>query len=581
MQFALLLAAADASTLSSLRGGAAPTQLITSAGELQAAPIAEVVDGGAQMAVVASVGGKGAGRALLNALFDTEFDASALGEAPGAWVSGSPSSPGVLLLDTEGAPAPPPPEGKAKPKGAPADACKLASFSFALADAVLVHAPCVAPSADELRAAYEEYFTQHLSVLSSKEGAPPAARTLLVHVAAAGEDGGEGAWRDAAAAAWAAAVAPTELKDAEMGAHFDLEYAALPHPKLQPAEFAAAAAELSARLRSLRGSEYSKDLRPATFGGAAAAAWKSASSALDGQPPAAWLKERFWAARAYEGGYAVGQSKIAPMAKLVGRDKVVVDFGAKAGALVADAMATFDGGVADCGDGAAALIAQRRGRLLKALHADVAELFSKQNRLITVKAVEKYKAGLLNAVARAGKVEEWQLESLRGAAERWCAAAPAPAPRRAAAPPPRPPLLTPPPPPPRRYDNQLHPLFVEELGGQTEGELIASFNRMLTDIATKYLESPAVQLEAIGAMRRKTAGGGKVPRGLHYGLSLVGAVRSKWYGGQGAVQSFVGYTAGLNSAHLMFSNDGNVPNQDGTDLPFFRWQPKLNFDIAL
>ena len=119
MQFALLLAAADASTLSSLRGGAAPTQLITSAGELQAAPIAEVVDGGAQMAVVASVGGKGAGRALLNALFDTEFDASALGEAPGAWVSGSPSSPGVLLLDTEGAPAPPPPEGKAKPKGAP------------------------------------------------------------------------------------------------------------------------------------------------------------------------------------------------------------------------------------------------------------------------------------------------------------------------------------------------------------------------------------------------------------------------------------------------------------------------------
>ena len=441
MQFALLLAAADASTLSSLRGGAAPTQLITSAGELQAAPIAEVVDGGAQMAVVASVGGKGAGRALLNALFDTEFDASALGEAPGAWVSGSPSSPGVLLLDTEGAPAPPPPEGKAKPKGAPADACKLASFSFALADAVLVHAPCVAPSADELRAAYEEYFTQHLSVLSSKEGAPPAARTLLVHVAAAGEDGGESAWRDAAAAAWAAAVAPTELKDAEMGAHFDLEYAALPHPKLQPAEFAAAAAELSARLRSLRGSEYSKDLRPATFGGAAAAAWKSASSALDGQPPAAWLKERFWAARAYEGGYAVGQSKIAPMAKLVGRDKVVVDFGAKAGALVADAMATFDGGVADCGDGAAALIAQRRGRLLKALHADVAELFSKQNRLITVKAVEKYKAGLLNAVARAGKVEEWQLESLRGAAERWCAAAPAPAPprRAAAAPPPNPP----------------------------------------------------------------------------------------------------------------------------------------------
>ena len=100
--------------------------------------------------------------------------------------------PGVLLLDTEARRAAAA-GGEGEAEGRAGGRVQLASFSFALADAVLVHAPCVAPSADELRAAYEEYFTQHLSVLSSKEGAPPAARTLLVHVAAAGEDGGEGA----------------------------------------------------------------------------------------------------------------------------------------------------------------------------------------------------------------------------------------------------------------------------------------------------------------------------------------------------------------------------------------------------
>ena len=348
------------------------------------------------------------------------------------------------------------------------------------------------------------------------------------------------------------------------GRALDLEYADLPHPKLQPAEFAAAAAELSARLRSLRGSEYSKDLRPATFGGAAAAAWKSASSALDGQPPAAWLKERFWAARAYEGGYAVGQSKIAPMAKLVGRDKVVVDFGAKAGALVADAMATFDGGVADCG-GAAALIAQR-ARLLKALHADVAELFSKQNRLITVKAVQ-YKAGLLNAVARAGKVE-WQLEASAAPPS----AGTPPRPPRPPARLPRPPLLTrPSASASAQYDNQLHPLFVEELGGQTEGELIASFNRMLTDIATKYLESPAVQLEAIKVCAARRRAAARCPAACTTASpSSAPSARSGTAARAPSSRSSATRRASLGAPDVL---ERRRPQPGRHRPPFFRWQP--------
>jgi len=60
----------------------------------------------------------------------------------------------------------------------------------------------------------------------------------------------------------------------------------------------------------------------------------------------------------------------------------------------------------------------------------------------------------------------------------------------------------------------------------------------------------------------------------------VGAVRSKAGGGQGNLQTFAGYTSGLNSAHVMFSNDGLIPDSTGSEPPLFRWQPKMNFDIA-
>eukprot|EP00965_Chrysotila_dentata_P080369 2651509-Pleurochrysis_carterae.AAC.1 len=39
-------------------------------------------------------------------------------------------------------------------------------------------------------------------------------------------------------------------------------------------------------------------------------------------------------------------------------------------------------------------------------------------------------------------------------------------------------------------------------------------------------------------------------------LGCAGAIRNQWGGGQGNLQSFVGFVDGLNSAHLMFANDG-------------------------
>ena len=51
-------------------------------------------------------------------------------------------------------------------------------------------------------------------------------------------------------------------------------------------------------------------------------------------------------------------------------------------------------------------------------------------------------------------------------------------------------------------------------------------------------------------------------------------------GGQGNLQTYAGYSAGLNSAHIMFANDGLIADSSGQEPPFWRWQPKMNFDIS-
>ena len=123
-------------------------------------------------------------------------------------------------------------------------------------------------------------------------------------------------------------------------------------------------------------------------------------------------------------------------------------------------------------------------------------------------------------------------------------------------------------------------LTVPNLAVPSRAQLVTAFGKQLTSATSKFVEGPGMQLEALGAMRRKTGKGQKPPRGVQFGLGLTGAVRSTMGGGQGNLQTFAGYTSGLNSAHLCFSNDGNVPDSSGAEPPPFRWQPKLNLDSS-
>ena len=200
--------------------------------------------------------------------------------------------------------------------------------------------------------------------------------------------------------------------------------------------------------------------------------------------------------------------------------------------------------------GASALVAARGGKLRKALANDISSLFAKQHKLLAQQQLARYKKQLLKVVSRGGKLEEWQREGLQRACE-------------------------------KSFDAALASLYVPRLLGPSQQQLLDAFGKQLTSAATALQESPAMQLTTITAMRRRTAKPPKNPRGVRVGLGVVGACHSKIGGGQGNLQTFAGYTSGLNSAHVLFSNDGGLPDSSGSEPDLLRFQPKLNFDIAI
>ena len=84
----------------------------------------------------------------------------------------------------------------------------------------------------------------------------------------------------------------------------------------------------------------------------------------------------------------------------------------------------------------------------------------------------------------------------------------------------------------KSFDAGLASLYVPRLLGPSKQQLLDAFGKQLTTAATALQESPAMQLTAITAMRRRTAKPPKNPRGVRVGLGVVGACHSKIGGGQ-------------------------------------------------
>jgi len=413
---------------------------------------------------------------------------------------------------------------------------------------VIVHAPCVAPSPGLVKEEFERLFSHHLAA----GGADSGASTLLVHV---GEPVATGGLPPAAVArackeAWLSASSSTEMRGKQFEDLFELEIVELPSSiGAAPEAFEEGVTALRSKLSGLSAGP-SKVAKPGAFADAAAAAWQQAGAAVDGRPSETWLRERYLAARSYETAYAQAQETLRKWAPVVAKGKLVRNFGPSAAATIERTLTTYASGVSSCSAASVAMLAQRRSRLQKAVQNDVAEMFSKQHRQLTVSTINKFKSQLIAVMSRGGSVAEWQQEGLRRNAE-------------------------------KHFDATVGELLVPGLGDATRAQLTTAFGKQLTEVTQKFLESPPMQLQAIAAMRRRTGKAPKPSRGIRAGLGLVGAVRSQFGGGQGNIQTYAGYQEGLNSGHIMFANDGLIADSSGAEPPLFRWQPKMNFDISI
>ena len=523
-----------ACALLAVGAGAETVNLITGGGDFAASAATTALSslpGGSSVSVVASLGGSAHGRRLLDAAFGTDFGADAASE--GALMAASPST-SSLVLDVR-------PAETFDEERSPADSCKLSSFSLALADVVIIHSPCVAPSFGLVKDEFERIFSHHLQA-----GAAESGPILLVHVGEPVETGGLSAAEVTRACkdAWTRASGFTETRGRPFEDVFELELIEM------PSSASAGVDEGVAALRSLLSARGAGKVgKPGAFVDAATAAWQ-AVAASTAKPSETWLRERFLGARAYEMAYDGAQATLRQWMPTIAKGKLVRGFGEAAAAVLSDALATFDAGASSCSAGSAAMLAQRRARLAKALQNDIAELFSKQHRQLTLSTLARFKAQMMRVQSRSGAVAEWQQEGLRRSAE-------------------------------KHFDLAVGSLMVAGVVDQTRAQLVSQFGKQLTEVGQKFVESPPMQLQAIAAMRRKTGKAQKPPRGIRAGVGLTGAVRSALSGGQGNIQTYAGYTEGLNSAHIMFANDGLIADSSGQEPPFFRWQPKMNFDISI
>lgn len=158
---------AASSSWGGLRGGGrdSPLQLIDASGTLSAAALSTLTaEAAPSLSLVASIGGKWRGRCLLNKAFGTSFSSTLGDPAPaGAALDGDASAWYLDCCAADGA------------EGGAAE-CALAGLALGIADAVLVHSPCVQPDDADLTATYATLF--------ARAPADAARKTpqLLVHV---------------------------------------------------------------------------------------------------------------------------------------------------------------------------------------------------------------------------------------------------------------------------------------------------------------------------------------------------------------------------------------------------------------
>lgn len=354
---------------------------------------------------------------------------------------------------------------------------------------------------------------------------------------------------------WEQVPKPPEYKGNTLSDFFDITCVGLPHMRAQPQAYSQSLKQLRG-LFSGPGADgtfqdcFSKWINPESLAIHVQKTWKdSADVKLISEPTSDELAALYTCDKAYSAARETSKSKLQAWTLQVARGRPVKGYGELASGLFNETMHLYDSKTASCASSASA--DQKREALRGVMVINLGQLMNKQCAMLQRAAMKRLKDTLMGHVGRQGMAQDWQMQAAKKSCMDW-------------------------------FSSQLEELKIVGLDEiRIRSNLAQRVDGVLQAYLNQFNDSPAVQLATVQRMEAQVRNGAsKGPRRCKVGVGLTGMVRAQ---GNGNLQTFCGYNHGLNNVALMFANDRDTPVDSRTpsNIPPFRIQPKLKFDISV
>lgn len=524
-----------------------------------------------EFAIISAIGVKGSGKTtFFNQLFGTHLQVgSPLKRSEqergtkGAMmaVGQTAGSRHLLLIDTEGM------DGKSS-QAAPNSKRleRIVTLTVAVSDVILYHV-WLADLGRFEAAGYGVFYTvfgEHLKIFQRDH----PSKTLLLFVIHDHDDGSSLERLKKLIVTdmehiWDNVEKPSDYKTAKLSEFFDIDLVSLPHPRYRREEYEGAVAAIRNRfLGDFRNNEdyflrreYSKELPLESFATYAEVVWseltrsdqESGGSHLvsSGVPSQRELLATYQCDLSYETQMHNAMEKCQRWQNETSRGKLIDKFGHKASSLYTEAMDSYDTSTAPYSS--FQVRAQKRNSLANLLQTQLKSLFQKQIALLQQQGLNKFKDMLLSAVAANGSISEYDQHVAMRRIDDW-------------------------------FIKKAEDLVVPSLRLHYRLYRLEMQNA-LNETATKFRDSPTVQMQAMQKLEKLASRPPPKQRGVVVGLGLNAAIRPSGYGN---LQMLANYNKGPHSMNISLVNDRDVAQQEGqSDLRLFRIQPTLHFDIDI
>eukprot|EP00181_Compsopogon_caeruleus_P001872 CAMPEP_0184682282 /NCGR_PEP_ID=MMETSP0312-20130426/6638_1 /TAXON_ID=31354 /ORGANISM="Compsopogon coeruleus, Strain SAG 36.94" /LENGTH=542 /DNA_ID=CAMNT_0027133845 /DNA_START=84 /DNA_END=1712 /DNA_ORIENTATION=+ len=538
------------------------TQIVTARGDFRKPD--EVADvehnSGVDLACMAVLGPRASGKStLLNRLFGTDSaianPLTGKGGTKGAWVAtGRAGGRPLVALDTQGF--------EATAGDEAAVVAKVAMLSLALADCVVFN--LWAADIGRFDAAgyslLRTVFTEHMHVFLEER----ARKTLLLFIVRDHDDGSSPAiikrlLTEDVKKLWDEAEKPMEYAGAAVEESFDLDVVTLPHIKFKKEDFDAEVRKLQSRFVD-PGSPHGYLFKPAytkavpgwALGTYAEVLWGDiakqgprgfGSSALSTKD----LQASYLCDRAFNDERVRADRVLARWRADADSGRVTPNLGQQAEALLAQARASFDSRTSAFPK--AIERDTKRRELMSWIEETVRGVFEKEMTHLQNEALQRLREGLTRSLRQTSspRIPDNERSKILTDAKSW-------------------------------FTQRSESLSVESLG-LVNRAATREVNSVLDMFSAQFHESPAAQMHAIRQIRRQAQRKPRRVKTVIPGVTLTAAIRP---GGFGNFQAIAGYSDGPHAVNVSVCNDADAAEQEGQgQVPFFRFQPSLNFDIDL